>query len=170
VLALNEFDGAVILISHDRHLIEMTADRLWLVGDGTVTHWDGDLDDYQKWLLSPARRNGPMVHVEETASSDAAPETTKKQQRQTAAQARAQIAPLKRKIEAATADIEKARTFIDKVDARLGNGAIFHTNPDRAAELVKGRAAAARSMAKAEDKWLIASEAFEKAQAAISAG
>ncbi len=169
VLALNEFDGAVILISHDRHLIEMTADRLWLVGDGTVTRWDGDLDDYQKWLLSPARRNGPRVHVEETASNDAAPETTKKQQRQTAAQARVQIAPLKRKIELATADIEKARTFIEKVDARLGNGAIFHTNPDRAAELVKGRAAAARSMAKAEDKWLAASEAFEKAQAAISA-
>lgn len=169
VLALNEFDGAVILISHDRHLIEMSADRLWLVGNGTVTNWDGDLDDYQKWLLDPARRNGPMAHVKDGESSADSAENTKKQQRQAAAQAREQIAPLKRKIEAATADIEKAQVFIGKVDARLGNGAIFHTNPARAAELVKGRAAAEKALSKAEEKWLRATEAFEKAQAAVNA-
>jgi ATP-binding cassette, subfamily F, member 3 len=169
VLALNEFDGAVILISHDRHLIEMTADRLWLVGDGTVSRWDGDLADYQKWLLDPARRNGPMAHVEEEAAGAESAENTKKQQRKLAAQAREQIAPLKRKIEAATAEIEKAQTFIEKVDARLGNGAIFHTNPERAAELVKGRAAAEKALAKSEEKWLAATEAYEKAQAAANA-
>src|SRR5207248_7885541 len=51
VEAINEFPGAVILISHDRHLIEACADRLWLVGDGTVAPYDGDLDDYRRLVL-----------------------------------------------------------------------------------------------------------------------
>jgi ATP-binding cassette subfamily F protein 3 len=171
VMALNEFEGAVILISHDRHLIEMTADRLWLIADGSVSRWDGDLADYQKWLLDPARRNGPLSHVEGDEESDAPdPEATRKQQRQDAAKARASIAPLKKDIEEATAAIEKARTFIEKVDARLANGGLYRTDPDRAAELVRGRGAAQKSLDKAEDRWLRASEAYEKAKDAIAKG
>lgn len=169
VLALNEFEGAVILISHDRHLIEMTADRLWLIADGGVSRWDGDLADYQKWLLDPARRNGPLSHVDGDEIADAPdPEATRKEQRQEAAKARASIAPLKKDIEDATAAIEKARTFIEKVDARLANGGLYRTDPDRAAELVRGRAAAQKSLDKAEDRWLKASEAYEKAKEAIA--
>ena len=52
VEAINEFPGAVLVISHDRHLVELTADRLWLVADGRVSPWDGDLDDYRRWLLA----------------------------------------------------------------------------------------------------------------------
>lgn len=171
VLALNEFEGAVILISHDRHLIEMTADRLWLVADGGVTRWEGDLADYQRWLLDPARRNGPLSHVEGAEQGEAPdPEATRKQQRQEAAKARASIAPLKKDIEEATAAIEKARTFIEKVDARLANGGLYRTDPDRAAELVRGRAAAQKSLEKAEDRWLVASEAYDKAKEAIAEG
>ena len=59
--ALNDFDGAVILVSHDRRLIEATADRLLLVADGKVTPFEGDLDDYRRFLLSgdnaPTRRD-----------------------------------------------------------------------------------------------------------------
>lgn len=171
VLALNEFEGAVILISHDRHLIEMTADRLWLIADGGVSRWDGDLADYQKWLLDPARRNGPLSHVDGDEIADAPdPEATRKEQRQEAAKARASIAPLKKDIEDATAAIEKARTFIEKVDARLANGGLYRTDPDRAAELVRGRAAAQKSLDKAEDRWLRASEAYEKAKETVAKG
>lgn len=171
VLALNEFEGAVILISHDRHLIEMTADRLWLIADGGVSRWEGDLADYQKWLLDPARRNGPLSHVAGDEIADAPdPEATRKEQRQEAAKARASIAPLKKDIEDATAAIEKARTFIEKVDARLANGGLYRTDPDRAAELVRGRAAAQKSLDKAEDRWLRASEAYEKAKETVAKG
>ena len=53
VKALAEFDGAVVLITHDPHLVELVADRLWLVADGTVTPFDGDLDDYRALLARP---------------------------------------------------------------------------------------------------------------------
>ena len=169
VMALNEFDGAVILISHDRHLIETTADRLWLVSNGTVSRWDGDLEDYQKWLLDPARRGGPMEHIDETDDTEDEPDVSRKQQRQDAAQARRQIAPLRRKVEAAAAEVEKAQTFIEKVDARLADGKLFQTDPARANELLEGRAAAEKALAKAEDKWLTASEAYEAAEALVAA-
>ena len=58
VEAINDFAGAVILISHDRHLIELTADRLWLVADGRVRPFDGDIDSYRQGLLGRARGNG----------------------------------------------------------------------------------------------------------------
>ena len=58
VRALNDYPGAVILISHDRHMVEATMDRLWIVGDGTVSRFDGDLEDYKKLILSGARTGG----------------------------------------------------------------------------------------------------------------
>ncbi len=170
VMALNEFDGAVILISHDRHLIEMTADRLWLVADGSVQRWEGDLDDYQKWLLDPARRNGPMVHVDgDSEISSDVQELNRRQQRQDAAKARSQLAPLKKEIDKAAAEMEKARDFIAKVDQRLADGKLFIDKPERAAELVKGRAAAEKAMARAEDRWLELSETYEAAKATADA-
>lgn len=54
--ALNDYDGAVILISHDRHLIEATADRLWLVNNGTVTTFEGDMDEYRDIVVSSGKK------------------------------------------------------------------------------------------------------------------
>ena len=61
VRALNDYPGAVILISHDRHMVEATMDRLWIVGDGTVSRYDGDLDDYKKLILSGTKASGPPI-------------------------------------------------------------------------------------------------------------
>jgi ATP-binding cassette subfamily F protein 3 len=58
VLALNDYDGAVILVSHDTHLVEAVADRLWLVKDGAVTPFDGDMDEYKKLIMSSNRTSG----------------------------------------------------------------------------------------------------------------
>lgn len=170
ILALNEYEGAVILISHDRHLVETTADRLWLVGGGTVSRWDGDLEDYQKWLLDPARRAGPLSHMEEEETELAAPNAAaaRKLSRQEAAQARASLQPLKQKVTEAEAAMEKAQTFIARVDEKLADGVIFRDRPEKAAELSKGRAAAERSLARAEEAWLEASAAYEEAKEAAN--
>ena len=102
--ALNDFDGAVILVSHDRRLIEATADRLLLVADGKVSPFEGDLDDYRKFLLtgdnSPTRRNpsGSDAGVPEVKA-------TKEEVRRHQADKRHTLKPLKEKIDAAEAQI-----------------------------------------------------------------
>src|SRR5690348_9798908 len=77
VAALNDFAGAVVIISHDWHLLSLTADRLWLVADGTARPWDGDLDDYRRYLLEArsaetARQSGGAVHAKREARRAAA--------------------------------------------------------------------------------------------------
>src|SRR6266851_4872412 len=77
VAALNDFAGAVVIISHDWHLLSLTADRLWLVAEGTARPWDGDLDDYRRYLLETrpaegARQNGAAMHAKREARRAAA--------------------------------------------------------------------------------------------------
>ncbi|MCE9648290.1 MAG: ATP-binding cassette domain-containing protein [Parvibaculum sp.] len=169
VMAINDYDGAFILISHDRHLVETCADRLWLVADGTVKPYDGDLDDYRKWLLDPARRVRPIAPDEET-DEDAAPvaprpSNDKKEARRIAAQKREQFAPLKKKAQAAEKEVERLQAEVAKLDAKLADAAAFEGKPDEAARIAKARADALRALAKAEELWLEASTAYDEAMA-----
>ena len=107
--ALNDFDGAVILVSHDRRLIEATADRLLLVSDGHVTPFDGDLDDYRKFLLSGD--NAPMRRAPE-------PKAKKEDERRSNAEKRHNLKPLKDKVSAAEHQIAALTAEIAKLDKR----------------------------------------------------
>jgi ATP-binding cassette subfamily F protein 3 len=89
VQALNDFAGAVVLVTHDPHLIELVADRLWLVADGTVAPYDGDLDDYRRLLLERSRANRPKANGGATGQN-------RKDKRRAAAEARAATAHLRR--------------------------------------------------------------------------
>jgi ATP-binding cassette subfamily F protein 3 len=173
VMAINDYDGAFILISHDRHLVETCADRLWLVADGTVAPYEGDLDDYRKWLLDPARRVRPMTpeELEKEAGEDASasnaprPSHDKKEARRIAAQKREQFAPLKKKAQAAEKEVEKLQADIARLDAKLADAAAFEGKPDEAAKVAKARADALRALAAAEDLWLEAVAAYDEAMA-----
>lgn len=171
VMAINDYDGAFILISHDRHLVETCADRLWLVADGTVSPYDGDLDDYRKWLLDPARRVRPMTPEEELEAEEAAaalaprPSHDKKEARRIAAQKREQNAPLKKKAQALEKEVEKLQADIAKLDAKLADSKAFEGKPDEASKVAKARADALRALAAAEDKWLEAVAAYDEAMA-----
>tara|TARA_R110002124_G_scaffold65818_2_gene179879 strand:- start:642 stop:2534 length:1893 start_codon:yes stop_codon:yes gene_type:complete len=171
VMAINQYDGAFILISHDRHLVETCADRLWLVADGTVAPYDGDLDDYRKWLLDPARRIRPMTPEEEMEAEEAAaslaprPSHDKKEARRIAAQKREQNAPLKKKAQTLEKEVEKLQGDIAKLDAKLADSSAFEGKPDEASKVAKARADALRALAAAEDKWLEAVAAYDEAMA-----
>ena len=171
VMAINEYDGAFILISHDRHLVETCADRLWLVADGTVAPYDGDLDDYRKWLLDPARRVKPMSQEEEEAAAEEAanaaprPSNDKKEARRIAAQKREQNAPLKKKAQALEKEVEKLQAEVARLDAKLADANAFEGKPDEAAKVAKARADALRALATAEDSWLEAVAAYDEAMA-----
>jgi len=169
VMAINEYDGAIILISHDRHLVETCADRLWLVADGSVAPYEGDLNDYRKWLLDPARRVKPLTaDAEEDGTAEAPPprpSIDKREARRLAAQKREQMAPLKKKTQAAEKEIARLQKLVEELDAKLADPKVAgDTNAMTAT--AKERADMLKAVAKAEVVWLEASTAYEEAMAA----
>ena len=150
--ALNDFEGAVVLVSHDRRLIEATADRLLLVADGTVTPFDGDLDDYRKFLFS---KNTERETPKAPSRSEA--------RRQGADQRR--LKPLKEKAEAAEHQIAAMNAELAKLDAALADPLLFVRDPAKGASVSKKRVEAARKLADAEARWVKASEDYESAMA-----
>ncbi|HEX7074692.1 MAG TPA: ABC-F family ATP-binding cassette domain-containing protein [Hyphomicrobiaceae bacterium] len=158
--ALNEFEGAVILISHDRHLVEASADRLWIVRDGTVTPFDGDMDDYRQLLLAErSARN--RERAKDGAGSE--PRVGRAEQRRAAAERRAELAPLKKAMQQAEKEVEKITAEIARIDAALADTDLYARDPDKAQRLSIDRGLAAKRLADAEEAWLAAIEAYEAA-------
>jgi ATP-binding cassette subfamily F protein 3 len=155
--AINEFPGAVIMVSHDRYLIEACADRLWVVADQAVTSYDGDLDDYRRLVLSSrGERAGPREAGERNAIREKS-EREKSERRN-----ERQKAP-KQRIAEAEAEIERINAIIAKIDAALALPDIFTRDPKQAAQLSQARANAADALARAEEEWLDASAQVDQA-------
>jgi ATP-binding cassette subfamily F protein 3 len=153
VRALGEYQGAVLLITHDPDLVELVADRLWLVGDGTVKPYDGDMDDYRALLVERAR----------PARSEAAP--TRRDDRRDRAEARQTQAPLRRQAKAAEAMIQKLSAERLGIEAKLADPAMYA--PGKAAQVTAANtrlAAITRELEAAELAWLEAEEALERAE------
>ncbi|HST95917.1 MAG TPA: ABC-F family ATP-binding cassette domain-containing protein [Microvirga sp.] len=157
--AINDYTGAVILVSHDRFLIEACADRLWIVGDGTVKPFDGDMDDYRQLVLS-----GELEPQRRADRPQAAP-ASRVDERRAAAERRVALAPLRKKLEALEARMAKLTDAIGKVDAALADGSAFQKDPAKASELAKMRAEAAQTLASVEEEWLSVSSEIEEASA-----
>jgi len=154
VRALANFEGAVLLITHDPHLVDLVADTLWLVADGTVKPFDGDLDDYRALLTERAR---PAPKADAGSLRD---------DRRARADARAAVAPLRKAAKDAEARIAKLTSERKRLEAKLAD-------PDLYTASRKGEVAAAQStlaalkrqLATAETEWLVAEEALELASA-----
>ncbi len=154
--AINDFPGAVILVSHDQYLLEACADRLWLVQGGGVMPFDGDLDDYRRQVLADGAHGNSV-------GSKSSPRSDPLELRRAAADKRAEIAPLRKRIAQAEHIIAQLTRQLDKLDATLSDGALFAREPARAVELAKTRANVVAALAKAEEEWLAASAALETA-------
>jgi ATP-binding cassette, subfamily F, member 3 len=154
--AINDYPGAVILVSHDRYLLEACADRLWLVAGGKVSPFDGDLDDYRRLVLSG---ESERTSVGAKSSTRAHPVET----RRAAADKRAETAPLRKRISQAEVLIAQLTRQLHKLDTTLADGALFSSDPARAAELAKTRARVVDAIARAEEEWLAASTALQTA-------
>jgi ATP-binding cassette, subfamily F, member 3 len=156
ITALNAYPGAVILVSHDRHLLEACADRLLLVADGRVTPFDGDLEDYRKLVLaergSDSRENDGRVPARPRRPDI----------RRQAAQKRIELAPLRRRIADAEGEIAPLSAHIKQIDAVLAQAQLFVREPAKAAAFAKTRAESAKALARAEEDWLAASGALEQ--------
>jgi ATP-binding cassette, subfamily F, member 3 len=150
--AINEFPGAVIMVSHDRYLIEACADQLWVVADHAVTSYDGDLNDYRRTVLSArgARAAGRERGAERSVRSDANSSRPKEKR-----------IPLKQRIAEAETEMTRIGGIIAKIDAALALPDLFTRDPKQAAQLSKARASAADALTKAEEEWLAASSEFD---------
>jgi ATP-binding cassette subfamily F protein 3 len=149
----------VILVSHDRYLIEACADRLWLVAAGQVVPFEGDLDEYRDLVL--AERGGSKSAEPGRKTADAP--RGRVEIRRAAAEKRTELAPLRRRIAEAETAVKRLGGEIAAIDTALAEPGLFARDPARAAVLAKGRADAAAALARAEDDWLDASAAFESA-------
>src|SRR5262249_15856349 len=118
--AINDFDGAVVLVSHDTHLVKMVADQLWLVAGAKVTPFGGDIEDYQSRLLG--RSMGKPAKREEKPGP-ASPPASKKNQRKQSADGRAKRAPLRRALDALEKSIARLNDERARIEAKLADPA-----------------------------------------------
>ena len=148
VQAINEFPGAVVLVSHDEHLIELIADRLWLVANGTVRPFAGDLEDYRRLVIERGgsgegvRSNGP---------------NSRREARRLAAERRRELDPLRQQARLAEKTVARLTKERDALDRSLAQG-----NGLSPAEALKRRAELVRLIERAETEWLTAAEAIER--------
>ncbi|MDH3668831.1 MAG: ATP-binding cassette domain-containing protein [Paracoccaceae bacterium] len=156
VTALNAYSGAVILITHDAHLIELVADRLWLVKGGRVTPFDDDLAAYRKLLLAKDMPKG----------SRAAQPNQRKVQRREAADAIQTLAPLKAEVKACEERLAKIEGMLAKIDQRLADPDLYGGPSEKIESLQIKRGEILDAQARAEALWLAAEEALEAAKAA----
>ncbi len=189
--AINDYEGAVILISHDRHLLETCVDRLWLVNDGTIKPFEGDLDEYTKLILEKARAarkaaavahkaeqaaNGETSEVEsgaseiESASSEIDSGLTALERRRLAADARAKVQPFKKKIQDLESKVRKLNDKIASIDIKLGDASLYEKAPEKAQDLVRERGSVARDLEATETDWMAAVEDLERFETEIQAG
>ena len=153
VHALNDFPGAVILISHDRHLIEATADRLWLVKDGSVKPYDGDMSDYRTEVtgVSPDRRE--RREAEKASKAD---------RRREAAARRQALEPLAKEIRTTEGLMDRLRKRIDQIEDELANPALYDKDPIGATRLAKERSELSAQLNRNEERWLEMSAEYEE--------
>jgi ATP-binding cassette subfamily F protein 3 len=160
--ALNQYEGAVILISHDRHLIDACVDRLWLVGDGRVKPFDGDLDDYKRILLGQTPKPDRASVSDVVARSRA-------DERRAAAEKRASLAPLKKRVDQAEREYTRLSAQIGDLEVKLADPSLYQDGGVKANDLMKKRGDLRRTLDAVEADWLEAQHAYEEAARATAA-
>ena len=165
-MALQEFSGAVVVVSHDRHLLKSTTDEFYLVADGRVQSFDGDLDDYARWLVDyRARQQAPI------GGSESNPDRTdKRAQRQAAAALRQQLAPHKREADKLEKELGQLHQQLAAVEARLGDSGIYEAaRKNELRDTLAEQAKLKGREADLEERWMLALETLEALQAELEA-
>ena len=157
VLALQDFNGAIILIAHDRYLLESCVDEFYLVANGKVTEFDGDIDDYQQWLNTDKKLtiSATKVVVE--------PQIDKKQQRKEQAELRKKASPLRKQADKFEKLVQRDQDALTLVEEKLANSDIYQAeHKAQLTELLKQQAKLKQDLAENEMQWLDLEEQIEE--------
>jgi ATP-binding cassette subfamily F protein 3 len=167
-LALQTFEGALILVSHDRHLLRNTVDEFWLVADGQAQPFDGDLEDYHSWLGD--RRRQTPAEVEKTDLSRGNSAADRKEQKRLEAQNRAKLRPLRQHIEKLEQQLEQCSSQLGDVETQLGDSEIYQeANKEKLRTLLGQQADLTRKSQQIETSWLEQQEALEALEQSLAA-
>ena len=164
-MALSQFEGALLLVSHDRHLLRSTCDSLILVHDGSCGAYDGDLDDYAALVLEH-RKSVLEADRQSRAVPQAEPQVNRREERRQTAQERAQKAALKKPLLKKLADLEKrmneGNAKLAELDAKIADSGWYASAaPEEVQTVMKERGLLADEVAKIEEEWLTVSEEIE---------
>jgi ATP-binding cassette subfamily F protein 3 len=165
-LALQAYDGAVVLVAHDRHLIDATCEQLWRVDDGHIAPFDGDLDDYAKWLTSQRANSEGDTPTAATANS-AGKSAGGAQNRRDAAEQRAREKPLRNAIKQSEREMATLEEKLANVEKELAKPSVYG-NPTEVARLSQEQGKLRKQLGAAEAQWMENAEALEETQAAAS--
>ncbi|MGB0732496.1 MAG: ATP-binding cassette domain-containing protein [Pontibacterium sp.] len=170
-MALQSFEGALILVSHDRHLIRNTVDSFVLVADGKADEFSGDLDDYHAWLSQrkrdeqPAKRETNTSVPTEGRSLSAA---DRKEQKRLEAEKRKQLSPIKKRIAQLESQMETAQAELDDIEEKMADAGLYEdSRKDELKALIDAQAAAKRTLDDAETEWMEQQEALETLEAEL---
>lgn len=155
-VALQDYQGALVVVSHDRHLLRTVTDSLWYVSNGRVELFDGDLDDYHRVLAERAKNSDSKSVSDGDAKS-------RKDVRRLEAQKRAQTQPLRDSLKRVEARLEKLGEQKKALEAALSDTSLYEdANKDRLRDVLRQQTDVTKALAETEEQWLEASDALEK--------
>ena len=154
--SLQEFSGAMIIVSHDRHLLRTITDQFLLVSDGKITPFDGDLDDYAEWVKNQAKQNDSSATVANGVNA-------RKEQKQQQANSRQKLKPLRDALRKAEKQLDKLSAKQQQLEDKLADSDLYHQDKkSQLAEIISEKSIVDEQLAKTEEAWLAAQEAIEE--------
>jgi ATP-binding cassette subfamily F protein 3 len=166
-VALQGFEGAVVTVSHDRHLLRNTVDDYWLVADGAVQPFKGDLDDYRRWLQERSGEVGSATGNGSRAASPGNSATARKEKRRDQAARRARIKPLQNRVDKLDRQLEQATRSLEEVESELADPGLYESDQaERLQRLLARQTELKQSLEAIEYDWMDAAQALEAEQAA----
>ena len=170
-VALQDYQGAVVLVSHDRHLLKVNSDKLILVANGRASEFQGSVDDYPKWLNE---HNRGITPSEEKSTTEVAPSAhksvAKKEQKRIDAERRSQLQPLSSRIKRAERVLEKLSLEKEQVESQLADTDLYtDENKPRLKQLLTDQAYVQKELDNAENDWMDATEAYENMSQQLTA-
>ena len=161
VEALQEYEGAMLIVSHDRYLLRATCDNFWLVDDGRLDEFRGDLEDYRQWLAS----RDVTDRTAETGPGGSLPALSRKEQKRLEAERRQRLSPLRKTADKLEKQVEKLQLRNSELEELLADGALYaDEQKEQLRQLLEEKQASDAALGEAEEQWMEALEAYEEAR------